>query len=686
MKILRHGILAFLLVIFGPGVVQAFNVEENLHGKQIRWIDDDLPIVFILDERNISPGGDRHRAIKDALTEWDRGSGLKLLFRTTFDGSGNDLEFRNGDGKNEILFVDQSEIDENAGQAFVIRSCPTCRRIVEVDIAIGNHLSLAENPRTDLFTGCTARGVIIHELGHAIGLDDVTGPLALMDASCSNEVRVRGHAGNVMVLPDDVLGARQQYKLGVGEVNVNLFSTAQILLSELPQLYRDRYQQLISFDIPPPNPRRVLNYGYKHVDKVFNPDAAACAAIGSLDLGCRAVTYDAGAINLCPGESFVVPYTIGNRDNNPDTEKVHSIGFYLSENDVTPPFDPTDQAPKLPPLAGAILDNELEFDSTGAVNSTGVQSLTLSSDPDCVPAGSYRLWHGVDICHQFLEGGGDLEGDNFALTGLFINILSPTAPACAQLELPVSDGICELAEIRKTCNAPPLVDPVEPPTDCPPTGCGTQAGRLCLKVGEGHDGTIIGATSHEVRIFFPGAHPDGDQSPNLYCIDDPEITGFNELVCSGANKTCVACDEHKSVGCSCNIDDPDSCGGGLTCLPSTAYGNDHSFSSARCWSSLTGVPEWECQADCSSIYGQKGYCYHGSAELTPGKSGLTICATTECELACADSGLACNSDTNQCETECFSSDDCLARGYPDSFQCNPDAQRCYIGGIIPQPQ
>lgn len=240
---------------------------------------------------------------------------------------------------------------------------------------------------------------------------------------------------------------------------------------------------------------------------------------------------------------------MGNRANNPNTEKMHSIGFYLSADSNTPPFDPTVQFGTTPPLSGAILDNELEFDSTGTITATGVQVLTLTSDPDCAPEGNYRLWHGVDICHQFLEGngtvqaGGILEDDNFALTGLFINILAPDDPACDGLGLPASDGVCDLAEIRKTCEELPVEPPVEPPTECPPGGCRTEVGGLCLTVGEEPDGSAIGGASTADRVLFQGSHPDGDQSASLYCIDDFDVTGFDELVCSGANDTCVACDE-----------------------------------------------------------------------------------------------------------------------------------------------
>lgn len=125
--------------------------------------------------------------------------------------------------------------------------------------------------------------------------------------------------------------------------------------------------------------------------------------------------------------------------------------------------------------------------------------------------------------------------------------------------------------------------------------------------------------------------------------------------------------------------------GNLTCIATAAYGNGESFSSGRCWPSDTGVPSWECQADCSLIYGPTGYCHHGA--LPWEGAGTPICANSTCDVGgidCAEQGLACNVDTNECEPECASSADCTARGYPDNFQCDVDSQRCFIAGV-PHP-
>jgi hypothetical protein len=230
--------------------------------------------------------------------------------------------------------------------------------------------------------------------------------------------------------------------------------------------------------------------------------------------------------------------------------------------------------------------------------------------------------------------------------------------------------------------------------DLPDDGTGTEVGGLCLAVGTNPDGTQVGGISTDDRVLHRGSHPDGDASPLLYCIDDPDITGFDELVCSGPSETCADCDSDSgpAPGCECDPNVADSCGAGdLVCIPATGYGAGSSFSTGRCWPADDGIPIWECQADCSTIYGETGYCHHGA--LPWEGAGTPICADALCEVggvACAEEGLYCDPDSGDCVVECngpihdpdsglFS---CEGRGYPSEFACNLDSQRCFIDGVV----
>lgn len=680
--------LAMCVAILAAGSGYAFNVQTK-SGNEVRWEGEDLPVVWILDVVNMPVGSARWFAVQRALTEWNRTGGIRLLFDTTPNGPGggpeNDNRLRERDDKNEVLFVDNSEIDGNAGLEMTRHACPTCRRIIESDVAISDTLSLDDTPATDRYAGCNAHGTIIHEFGHSIGLGHESAQMAIMMPGCSIKPRVRGHEGNSMVLPDDQRGARQQY--GSAGDEVNLIAISHLLESQLPQLFRDRLATLRAQSIvQPPGNGRMFNYGTANLDRVFNPDSSSCGLYAAFDPACQDVAYDvagdARAINLCPGQSFVVPFTIGNRANSANTEKAHSIGFYLSEDAADPPFDPTDQFPGVPPLAGAIVDNEMEFDSTGTVTVTDVRTLTLSDDPDCAPEGSYRLWHGVDICHEFLEGngtvqaGGILEDDNFALSGLFINVLAPGAPACSGLGLPASDGACAEADIRKTCEEPPLPPPDGEPQ--PPTDCDAGA-EDCVCT------TTFGPLGSE------DGHPDGDHAINEFCPDDGDIE--RTCVSQGSFGVCTTCSEgeDRHVGCRCTSDD--QCGTDLTC-----WGEETQNGSGvgHCYDEEDGPPSWICIADCETLFNSEAafclndhdageaLCLDGACSAPQASQcwnagvldGIDDQPSTGpvCRFAPADSPLSA-----ACVSECGPGVDpdnpdldvtCQSLGYPEIYECD----------------
>lgn len=249
------------------------------------------------------------------------------------------------------------------------------------------------------------------------------------------------------------------------------------------------------------------------------------------------------------------------------------------------------------------------------------------------------------------------------------------------------------------CLAPP--EPPGPPS-CPPAGCGTAINGLCAVAGDYPDGT---QTPVGFKPFIRQNHPDGAAAFNQYCEDHPELLNYtndapqSELVCARANlssggsyNVCKGCgvDGKFWPGCECNPNQANSCGPDLSCFGASGYGNGStSFSSGKCWSATAGPPIWECEADCTAVYGGLGYCHHGA--LPWEAAGTPICASTYCTLGgkvCAEQGLFCNADSGDCEIECNGNlhnpsqglYSCQGRGYDAEFACNLDSQRCFIGG------
>ena len=206
--------------------------------------------------------------------------------------------------------------------------------------------------------------------------------------------------------------------------------------------------------------------------------------------------------------------------------------------------------------------------------------------------------------------------------------------------------------------------------------CGTVAGGPCADLTASYypNRWLLGAAPE-----VPAFHPNGDFAWHGRCAADDK---GRPMVCTAGSqaRTCKVCGEpgpgenpalFTYVGCP---QKGKSCPEGLAPWPD-----------GMCWTSKSGLPVWECEADCTHRYGKEGWCVNGSswwswaktinpdvAKLNPSYPKPICAASVSCAasgLSCAAQGKACNTQTGKCVTECTKNADCQAAGYPEGFQC-----------------
>lgn len=196
--------------------------HRTCNGWPIRW--DDGRANIDIDRCSIPPGSRRAESVWYALSEWNSVGAMPPPFAVGGKGS---CGVRHGDDRSAVAFVHPDHIDGNLGvtRRYYTRGCWRWAMgvaLAETDVMLSAALdsriggrqplaNLEPDPVCDQTTRprYTERATILHELGHALGLDHEDHEMALM-MTREGEGRYCGDRP-FMPHPDDVAGARRLY-------------------------------------------------------------------------------------------------------------------------------------------------------------------------------------------------------------------------------------------------------------------------------------------------------------------------------------------------------------------------------------------------------------------------------------------------------------------------------------------
>lgn len=207
-----------LWAVFGvsaPLSASAFQ-HRMCNNRPVQWRDGRVPIT--IDTCSVRPGTRAHEAVWYALTEWSAIGGTTARFEVQPGGS---CGVRHGDRRSTISYVDPRFVDDAVGRTRRIWSggCwpwSFAVYIAEADVMIANDIerraSVLSRPVCHARTrpAQTEQNTVIHELGHALGLeheDDEMGVMMTLDG----EARFCG-SRPFSPMPDDVAGVRALHR------------------------------------------------------------------------------------------------------------------------------------------------------------------------------------------------------------------------------------------------------------------------------------------------------------------------------------------------------------------------------------------------------------------------------------------------------------------------------------------
>ncbi len=201
------------LLILGWGSVSHAYRHSSCNGAPYRWNND---VDFQLKACSAPPGTQKAKDVVYALDEWNAVGGMSEI--ASWETGDDVCAVRTGNRINEIGFVPDDAIDGALGLT-LRRYSGLCWAwtdhvdIVETDVFINGQAGLHPgNPRDCNRKQLGQRTTLLHELGHAIGLNHYDDAMSMMLSSDGDAT----YCGSRMVSPhpDDTEGGRFLYSDG----------------------------------------------------------------------------------------------------------------------------------------------------------------------------------------------------------------------------------------------------------------------------------------------------------------------------------------------------------------------------------------------------------------------------------------------------------------------------------------
>jgi hypothetical protein len=195
-------------------------VYQQCNGTPAKWQND--AVGYQVMRCSIPEGTQRASDVLYGFDQWNAVYGMWDAFSWSW-GTTDCVRIDHANGTNEIYFGDPSQLDGAVGVTFVrYDSCFwwfDTQHIVEADIAFdAGQIAEWGSPPCNTDRGFGARTTIIHEMGHALGLDHYDDVMNLMMTS-DGEGK---YCGNFVVEPhpDDANGGRFLYGSGNRSIDI----------------------------------------------------------------------------------------------------------------------------------------------------------------------------------------------------------------------------------------------------------------------------------------------------------------------------------------------------------------------------------------------------------------------------------------------------------------------------------